>query len=88
MLINGNKRHQRVISFKVRGATDTQGSKVILCDHWHGERKSLGLSGADTMLTIEEYLTSIGLTIEEYGYTNSETSQGVIIVTDFAIRIK
>ena len=81
-------RHQRVLTFKFIGPTNTRPSRVAIRDSWHGGRVELSLSGADMLETIIEHLEGRGMDILNYGFTKAGGDEGVIIVDDFGKRIK
>lgn len=82
------QHHSRVIKFKFLGATDHKPSRVSISDVWHSERVELSLSGADMWVTIKEFLESKDLTILNYGWLDTQTNSGVVLVKEFDIHIK
>jgi len=87
-MLKHTMRHQRVLTFKFIGPTNTRPSRVAIKDTWHAERVELSLSGADMMETVVDHLESRGFDLLNYGFTKAGGDEGVIIVNDFAKRIK
>lgn len=80
--------HNRVLTIRFIGPTNTLPSRVAIYDAWHNERVYLSLSGADMMETVEEFLGSKEINMLSYGWTTPSTDKGVILVDNFDKHIK